>query len=372
MRLQGRSGLLYGILVFMITTMGIWWMYFLSQEDENYQRYQMQRFATDRMHAHYLLSTVPEVAHNPTAMLKESFPHLIFTMGTTGTEVEIDPRAIAEVKQEASHRQRMFMFEGIFFLALLIAGTTILTLAHRRERHFEKVRELFLAGATHELKTPLASLRLYTETLNRDELPEAQRSRIRETMLEDVDRLEGMVDQVLAVSREEEQCRGPLEILDLGEFTQQTLDTMQAFLTTSNAVVEADLPSGHFVLGNIDAVAVIVRNLVRNAVVHSPQPAHIRIRLHADQGVHRLTISDNGPGIPRGERQKIFDSFYRIQTDEERASGQSKGTGLGLYLVKRNARIMNGSITVDSEPGQGAAFTLALQTSAPPQDGVST
>ena len=360
MRLQGRSGLFYGILVVLIMSMGIWWTYFLIQEGHHYERYHLQRFTTDRLHAHYLIQTVPGIAENPAAALQESFPHLVFNDDPSLPHVEIDPRAIAEVREEAARRRRMFITEGIFFLMLLMAGTTILTLAQRRERRYERLRELFLAGATHELKTPLASLRLYTETLQRSGLSDDARARIRGTMLQDVDRLESMVDQVLSVSREREQDRGPAVILDLGEEVSTILSDMGPFLQAHGARVESDLPAGHLIEGNIDALGVAVRNLVRNAVVHSPPPARVRIGLVRDGDDHRLSITDQGPGIPRRERRKIFDSFYRTAAEPGDTVLGGKGSGLGLYLVERNTRSLGGRIELESEEGRGSTFSLLL------------
>lgn len=359
-RIEDRLGLYYGVLVTLIIAIGTWWVYFLSQESRNYERWQIQRYTTDQIHAAYLIRTVPEVGRNPVAMLGDAFPHLVFHQAPTGWEVSVDPEAHESVHADGRRRRRMFVAEGTTFLLLLLAGTTILTVAFRRERDFKRARELFLAGATHEFKTPLASLRLYTETLDRPDVADDARARIRKSMLQDVDRLEGMVEQVLAVSREEEHGRGPDEVLDLAHEAGTVLEDMHPFLEGHGARLETHMPDGLKVKGARTALAVALGNLVRNAVVYSPPPAHITVTLEPDGKHHRLSVTDEGPGIPRRERQRIFESFYRIEFPSGSLTKRPKGSGLGLYLVERNVTGLGGRVELESEEGRGSTFTLVL------------
>jgi len=359
-RIQDRLGVYYGVLVTLIIAIGAWWVFFLSRETLNYERFQIQRYTTDQLHAVYLIQTVPEVGRDPIGMLQESFPHLLFQYNGTTWQVTVDPAAHDAVHSEGSRRRRMFVAEGVTFLLLLLAGTTILTLAFRRERDFKRARELFLAGATHEFKTPLASLRLYTETLNRPDLQEEKRGSIRASMLQDVERLEGMVDQVLAVSREEETGRGPAEVLDLAHEALLVLEDMAPFLESHGARLETNLPAGHRIRGDRNALAVSLGNLVRNAVVYSPPPARIRVAVKREGRIHSLSVNDEGPGIPRRERQRIFESFYRIESPAGSLTQRPKGSGLGLYLVQRNVNGLGGRVEVASEEGSGSTFTISL------------
>ena len=359
-RIQDRLGVYYGVLVTLIIAIGTWWVFFLSQETRNYERFQIQRFTTDQLHAVYLIQTVPEVGRNPVGMLQQSFPHLMFHPNGDNWQVQVDPAAHDRVHAEGTRRRRMFMAEGVTFLVLLLAGTTILTLAFRRERDFKRTRELFLAGATHEFKTPLASLRLYTETLNRPELQDDKRGRIRESMLQDVERLEGMVEQVLAVSREEETGRGPGEVLDLSHEAQLVLEDMEPFLEGHGARVETNLPENHRIRGHRNALAMALGNLVRNATLYSPPPARIHVDVRREGKEHLLSVRDEGPGIPRRERQRIFESFYRIEAPAGSLTQRPKGSGLGLYLVQRNVNGLGGRVDLESEEGRGSTFTISL------------
>jgi len=359
-RLQNKLGLYYGILVTLIIAIGIWWVYFLTQESHNYERYMLQRYTTDQLHAQYLISTVSGVAHDPVGMLGNTFPHLAFQRTPQGWNVQVIAEAHQAVHKEAARRRRMFLTEGITFILLLFAGTTILTLAFRRERDFKRARELFLAGATHEFKTPLASLRLYTETLNRPELADDKRSRIRQTMLKDVDRLEGMVEQVLAVSREEELGRKPDEVLDVGHEATLVMEDLAPLLDGMSAKITTDLPAGLCILGEKTALTVALRNLVQNAVIYSSPPAVITVSARADNRRVLLSVSDNGPGIARKDRQRIFESFTRLEAPAGSLNKRPHGSGLGLYLVTRYVKSLGGLVELESEEGQGSTFTLVL------------
>ena len=247
----------------------------------------------------------------------------------------------------------MFLWEGLFFLLLLGAAATILVVAQRREREFKRARELFLAGATHEFKTPLASLRLYAETLNREGLAETDQRRIRGLMIEDMKRLEGLVNQVLAMSGEDTFREEPRQRIDLAAEARAVLADMQGFFASHGAEVTADLPDGHAILGQRLPLNLALRNLVQNAVKFSPRPARVQVVLRRDERWQRLSVRDRGPGIPRRLHGKVFECFYT-------GSDQRPGAGLGLYLVRRNVERLGGRVELESGEGEGATFTLVL------------
>jgi signal transduction histidine kinase len=357
MRLRRHFGLLYGVLVLLIVALGSWWVYFLTHEGRSYEQYRLQSMATDRAHAELLVRTMPEIRADPHGQLGHVYPHLLFHQTSTGVQVEIDPAAVAAVRREAHRRQRMFTAEGSFFLLLLAAGATILTLAYHSERGFERARELFLAGATHELKTPLASLRLYTETLDRPELTEADRSRIRQHMLQDLHRQEQLVEQILALGHEDRP--GRRERLDLGAETRAVIADLAGFYEGYGASIETNLPDGHCVLAERFILDLLLRNLLSNAVLHSAPPARVELRLERAGRWLRLAVRDHGPGIARKDRRRIFQGFVRLE-DRGGPRPRSGGAGLGLYLVKRKAELLGGRIELESEVGRGSTFTLVL------------
>jgi signal transduction histidine kinase len=352
-----RRGLLYGVLVCLLLVMGVWWMYFLTHESNVHAEFRKQKLANDRLHAAFLIQSDPRVQADPQRWLDESFPHLLFNrLPGGGVDVVIDPRVVDQIDAEARRTRHMFLYEGLFFMVLLAAGSTILVLSSRSEARFVQARELFLAGATHEFKTPLASLKLYTETLGRQGLKDDDKQRIRERMVEDIRRLERLVNEVLAMSADDTFAMGPRTVVDLVAESRSVVDDLRGFTLDRDSFIEFQHEGAHFMLGQEVPFALALRNLVVNAVTHSDEGTSVLVTLKQEGKWHRLTVKDNGPGIPRRLHRRIFDCFYSESRD-----GRPAGSGgLGLYLVRRNVQAMGGRIELDSEEGKGSAFTMVL------------
>lgn len=359
--MRTNKRLLWLYLVFLVTILAQsgWWLIYMGRQAQYYADYELQRLRTDQIHAAYLLNTSPEIRQDPRGTLGAYFPDLLFRPGAQGTDILIDPEAEAAIRRESSQRRTMFLWEGGFFLVLLLAGASLVFQALRRERSFHRARELFLAGVTHEFKTPLASLSLYADTIARPELVEAERGRILGHMSEDLGRLRLMVEQVLAVSRA--GVAGVLSpvTLDPGDLTRRVLADLAALAEREGAAIEADLSEDLRVRADEQALLSALRNVVGNAIHYSPAPARVQVSVRESEGWVRLAVADDGPGIPRREQKRIFQSFYRVGEAGQRPVG-IHGTGLGLYLVKRNMEAMGGRVELASEPGAGSVFTLVL------------
>jgi two-component system, OmpR family, sensor histidine kinase CiaH len=352
--LRNRLGLIYGILVTLILLIGFWWVFFLVREGENYEKYHLQRHKTDIAAAYFMLETSNLKIDSYQSFLDRHFSHLQIIDSESGLQIVVDSKIHHEIHKESKRRQKMFIAEGAFFVLLLLAGTSILTLAVRREQQFKRARELFLAGATHELKTPLACLRLYTETLQRPELDDSHRGKIMSSMIEDMDRLENIIEQVLSGSSEENIGGGKIEIFDVRQETELIVDEISRFVADNNATVTLALQDDCRMSGNRSTLGVALRNLMRNAVLYA-EPAEISITLRKKDNRLLLSVSDNGPGIEKKDQKRIFESFQRIEN-----SNNSAGSGLGLYLVTRAVKSLDGSVSLASEPGIGSTFTLNL------------
>jgi len=360
--LRSRMGLLYALLVTMICALGVWWIYYLTVEGRLYVDHSLQKLTNDRLHAACLISTDPEVRSDPERWLGPSFPSLVFRRTPHGIETDIDPGVVAEITAEGRRRRNMFLYEGGFFLLLLTAGSTILAVSWRHAERFKQARELFLAGATHEFKTPLASLRLYTETLAREGLPEEARERIQRRMVLDVVRLENLVDDMLAMSADDTFAVGPRVRLDLAQEAQAVIDDLRPLATDHGARFELQADGEAAVMGQRLFFALALRNLLVNAVKHSPGPVVVAVRVERGNRAHRVVVTDNGPGIPRRLHEKVFECFYSTTGNQRHG-----GTGLGLYLVRRNIESIGGKVALLSEEGQGCTFTLTLPA-APAED----
>jgi len=356
-RFRLNLGFCYAVLVVLLLSMGTWWSYFLVQEGHTHEEIQRQRLVNQKLHAIFLLENNTGINSDELDRLRTSYPFLQIAQTDSGFVVEITPETLAEVRSEAGHRRTMFLSEGIFFLALLVAGATILFLAYRREREFKQARELFLAGATHEFKTPLASLRLYTETLSRPDLDEQDAIRIRQRMLEDIRKTEKLVDQILVLGGEEDLANNPQQPLDLAQKCHAVLDDLAGLLHDHDVGLITDLPTDRLVFGRSLALTLAVRNLLQNAVQYSGTPAKISLTLTSKNNIHRLAVADQGPGIPAHLHGRIFDCFFSTRPTNQ---GAESGAGLGLYLVKRMAASLGGRVELTSNPGDGTTFTLVL------------
>jgi len=352
-----RLGLLYGILVALLLLMGIWWVYFLTSEGEKHAEYEKQKLASDRLHASFLIQSDSRIAAEPQRWLGDSFPQLSFRVDPHhGVDVTIRPEVIRAIDDEARRTRSMFLYEGLFFLVLLVAGSMILVYSWRTEARFKQARELFLAGATHEFKTPLASLRLYTETLGREGLSHEDGGGIRQRMVQDISRLEELVNDVLALSAADTFTPGRKKRLDLLEEVGKVLHEVRRFTQDLGAEITLEGPEGCLVHGQRLTLALAVRNLVINAVKHSPAPVSVRIWVQPGPKWNQIVIEDDGPGIPRRLQKKVFECFFS-GSEEGHTTG---GGGLGLFLVKRNIEALGGRIDLASEEGRGCVFTIRL------------
>lgn len=358
MKIRVSLRLLYGVLVFLVLALGAWWVIYQTTEGRRYERLELQRLEAERLQAEGLVTALGN-AVDVGRILRESYPDLIYRPGETPSIV-IRPEMIERAHEGGRRRSRMFAWEGVFFLALLASGMIILGIGHRAEMKFRRSREILLAGVTHEFRTPLAALRLHAETLQRPELADHVRAGILPKLVGEVERMEMLIDQVLEAGREGE-VNEPKELLDASVEANTVLRDMGAYLQMEKAEVAAKLPSGMTFLGHRSAFATAFRNLVQNATKHSPAPARIAIQLDSDERDLRLSVRDEGPGIAREHHQRIFESFERVSGGD---ASRTRGSGLGLYLAKRNVEAMGGRIELVSQPGRGSTFTIVLPCSA--------
>lgn len=265
-------------------------------------------------------------------------------------------------------RQGIKVFLGIIFFGAIVAGLVLHTIFLVREIRRNEQHDSFINAVTHELKTPIASIRLYLQTLQRLDVGEAQRRQFYELMLLDTERLLHTVEQVLQAG-EAAHKKGPPQRLPL-EFNTLVRECME-LARARHHLQAADLdyreaPSlssqngdGACVLGDAEELRTAVSNLLDNAVKYSPDGVHISVELEApDEKRVVLRVRDRGVGIPEQELKRIFKRFYRVT---QRSLSQVKGTGLGLFIVRSIARKHGGRVFAQSEgAGKGTTVTLEL------------
>jgi two-component system, OmpR family, sensor histidine kinase SenX3 len=251
---------------------------------------------------------------------------------------------------------------GIIFFGLIIAGLVLYTIFLVREIRRNEQQDSFLNAVTHELKTPITSIRLYLQTLEKRKLSEDQRRDFYRLMMDDTERLMGTVEQVLRAGEiRQRRARRHWKDVDFTAIIEESLDLARLrHHLSKDALRFGDAPPGPITLmGNPEELRTAVANLIENAVKYSSQQPSIVVDVatpNIDTVV--LRVRDNGVGIPRNELKRIFKRFYRVHSH---ATGQVKGTGLGLFIVRNIARRHGGDAFAESEgEGHGSTFTLRL------------
>ena len=258
------------------------------------------------------------------------------------------------------------VFLGIIFFGAIVAGLVLNTIFLVREIRRNEQHDSFINAVTHELKTPIASIRLYLQTLQRREVDEAQRRQFYDLMLLDTERLMGTVEQVLRAG-EAAQKKSPSQRLpvDFNALVQECMELARTRHHLQPAALDyheffpVRQGDGAQVLGDPEELRTAVSNLLDNAVKYSPDGVHISVELEApDERRVVLRVRDHGVGIPQKELKRIFKRFYRVR---QRALSQVKGTGLGLFIVRSIARKHGGRVFAESEgAGKGTTVTLEL------------
>ena len=261
-------------------------------------------------------------------------------------------------------QQGIKVFLGIIFFSAIVTGLVLNTIFLVAEIRRNEQHDSFINAVTHELKTPITSIRLYLQTLERREVGEAQRREFYKLMLLDTDRLLGTAEQVLkageAANKKALRQRLPLEFNGLVRECVELAKTRHHLQPENLEYVErfTDNESA-CVVGDPDELRTAVSNLLDNAVKYSPDGIHISVELESsEQERVVLRVRDRGVGIPQQELKRIFKRFYRAT---QRPVAQVKGTGLGLFIVRAIARKHGGRVFAQSEgAGKGTTVTLEL------------
>lgn len=260
-------------------------------------------------------------------------------------------------------REIVLLVLGIVVFALLITGLVINTTFLVREIRRNEQHDAFINAVTHELKTPIASIRLYLETLKTREVDEAKRQEFYDVMLADSDRLLQTVEQVLQAGRTRDKKRKlNVRKIDISGLVRESLELTQTrYKLDKDALKYIESTNGKRVRvkGDVEELRAAIINLLDNAVKYSTQEVNIAVEVkNVDDKRVAISVKDNGVGIPRSDLRRIFKRFYRVQG---RLISKVKGTGLGLSIVQAAVKKHRGKVFAESEgEGKGSTFTIQL------------
>ncbi len=274
-------------------------------------------------------------------------------------EVRPAPGRWNEALRTSRRHILMAVSEGSFFALLIFVMLGLFWMSLRRELELERQHQNFLSAITHELKSPLASVRLSLETLLRGRADEETARRFLEHALEDTQRLSDLVQKVLEVTRYAAGRRAiTLELDDLSAIVEETVAAFTRRVAGTPANIRTAIEAGIMAKVDREALPIAVSNLLENALKYGGDPPTIDVGLEVAGRHAVITVGDNGSGIPEGDVPLIFDRFFRSGDEMTRTT---PGTGLGLFLVKEIITAHHGEVTVASTGPHGTVFRITLE-----------
>jgi two-component system, OmpR family, sensor histidine kinase SenX3 len=292
-----------------------------------------------------------------TSRRKATITFLILGVGLAGVAV-----AVGMGWTILNWREGIKVFLGLIFFSAITAGLVLNTIFLLREIRRNEQHDSFINAVTHELKTPITSIRLYLQTMQRREVDESQRREFYRLMLDDTDRLLGTVEQVLkaSVAGHKRSARHRVEI-DFRSLVRDCVEVARNSRHLQSEALRIEPPvNGNRVIvnGDPEELRTAVSNLLDNAIKYSGDHVAVAVCIETPDEKHvTLSVRDQGVGIPTHELKRVFKRFYRVPN---RALAHVKGTGLGLFIVRAIAKKHGGRVFAQSQ-GEGTGTTVVLE-----------
>jgi two-component system, OmpR family, sensor histidine kinase SenX3 len=265
------------------------------------------------------------------------------------------------IAREAGTLRWVIYFLGTLLFLLLIGGLALMVLLLIREVRLNERQSNFVSAVTHELKTPVASLKLYLDTLQMRDLPESRREDFYRTMRQDLDRLHATINNVLNAAMYTDRPVVDPQPLDFAKVVRRSIDLTRTRHQLPREAFSYAGPDSLLLRGDAEALETAVLNLLDNAVKYSKEPSQARVEVEVasnGDGQAHLRVRDHGIGMSRGHLRLVFNRFYRIGREVRRSH---TGTGLGLFIVKAVVKGHRGTVAADSAgPDRGSTFTVTL------------
>lgn len=262
---------------------------------------------------------------------------------------------MAALDHELSMRTAQYSGEGASFLIVILIGAFVVYTSFQRRIVLSRQQNNFMLSVTHELKSPIAAIKLTLQTLEKHQLNEDKRKQLLDVCIKESDRLNDLCNNMLFASQiEGRQYKASREPFDLSEMTA---DVVNSYIYRYPGKIEMEVVPGCNITGDKVMLQMVMSNLLENAVKYAPGDIPVKVTLQVNDHTATLQVADEGGGIPENEKKKIFNKFYRIGNEENR---NAKGTGLGLYLADKIVRQHRGRITVKDNAPSGAVFEVSL------------
>lgn len=259
-----------------------------------------------------------------------------------------------ELDKNFTRQKFMIITEGMVFFAILLLGMFKVHKSFKQEINMARQQKNFLLSITHELKSPLSSIKLMNQTIKKRDLPKNKQVELLDSSLSEVERLENLVENILITAKiDNNQFGFNKEKIDISIICNQMSKNYQ---NRKDIEFSSNIESNIEIIGDKICLNSIISNLIDNAVKYAHQQK-VSLNLIKENNKAVLEISDTGNGIPDNEKPKVFDKFYRIGNEETRAA---KGTGLGLYIVKQLVYYHNAKIFVLNNSPKGTVFKIVF------------
>lgn len=268
---------------------------------------------------------------------------------------ELTGDELAYLKEKKIRRTRQYLGEGSTFILIILLTAGIVYYAYYRQRSLAKLQQNFMLSVTHELKTPIAGIKLNLQTLAKHQLDEATQKKIVNSSVQETNRLNDLCNNILAATQLESTKKALYtEMVNINEMILDTVNQLKSRFV--NVSVLLDLTQEPVTVHADKALwQLVLSNLIENARKYSPNDKPIRIELRKSNHIATFRVADEGPGIPDDEKEKVFTKFYRIGNENTRST---KGTGLGLFIVKKIVSLYKYDISVKNNQPNGTIFEL--------------
>ncbi len=316
----------YGVMIYMLMAL-IWWTILLTKNNRLLQEKSIA----------LALNEIENKSFNPTL------------------DIAAHPTLI-RIQQEHKKKKNMILGEGMVFGISLILGMWFIQKAYNKEIENTNKQKNFLLSVTHELKSPIASINLITETLLKRMLPKDKVDDLHSSILSESTRLEKLISNLLLASRINNAYQYNFERVDIVDITENIIKT--AKMQHPEVRIKFSYSDEQMTLkADQEAIVSVVTNLIENSIKYSSSPAFLEININQQGKNLVLEVADHGFGVPDAEKLKVLQQFYRTGNEETR---QTKGTGLGLYIVDKIVEAHKGSLKICDNHPKGTRITITL------------